>query len=81
MNTAGPAFSPTLTSLIDSVGATSSSTIVPTPTAVPSTAPTGLVSVAVNVSLPSYSASPTVGTDTVCVVTPGANVTVAVVAA
>src|SRR5690606_2130652 len=60
---------------IDTVNGVSSSTIVPVPVAVPRLAPTGFVSVAVNVSSPSYSASPTVGTATGTLVLPAGTVT------
>ncbi len=64
------------TSLMLRVGVASSSVIVPVPTAAPSVALVGLVSVTVNVSLASSSRSPFTSTVTVWLVSPGANVSV-----
>ena len=58
----------------------SSSVMVPVALPSASVAPTGLDSVTVNVSCCSAAASPMTSTCTSCVVTPGANVTVPVVA-
>ena len=68
----------TVTSSISSVGAASSSVIVPVPIAVPSVAFCTPLSSTVNVSaVPSSSRSPRTGTEIVCVnAPPGVNVSV-----
>ncbi len=74
VNVAVPAASDTVTSPIDTVGAASLSVIVPTPTPSAINAFVGADRFSVNDSGASSVVSSITATDTVCEVTPGANV-------